>query len=59
MEGTQHGTDTRRFGNDTLVHTGLFQHLRIGYMVRTHIKEYRENRKENHHRVGGNKGHLK
>lgn len=29
MEGTQHGADTRRFGNDTLVHTGLFQHLRI------------------------------
>lgn len=31
----------------------------FGYMVRTHIKEYRENCKENHHRAGGNKGRLK
>lgn len=31
----------------------------FGYMVRTHIKEYRENRKENPHKVGGNKEHLK
>lgn len=29
MEDALHGTNTRRFGNDTLVHTGLFQHLRI------------------------------
>lgn len=31
----------------------------FGYMVRTHIKEYQEKRKENHPRVGGNKGRLK
>lgn len=31
----------------------------FGYMVSTHIKEHREKRKENHHRAGGNKGHLK